>query len=151
VLTPFSSRLSSAREDSWAIHLRCLRTDSGRRSERLEDAKEIWLSRAWLIRYEFRARPANLRVITIDGDPMEPLLHSGDRVLVDTSQCLPVPPGIFVIWNGMGILAKRVEDIPHSGPTKLVIKSVNSKSRTYRRQAEEAQISGPIIQSGRRL
>jgi hypothetical protein len=51
----------------------------------------------------------------------------------------------------MGILAKRVEDIPHSGPTKLVIKSVNSECQTYRRQAEEAQISGRIIRSGRRL
>ena len=82
---------------------------------------------------------------------MEPLLHSGDGVQVDTSQRVPVPPGIFVIWNGVGILAKRVEDIPHSGPTKLVIKSVNSKSQTYRRQAEEAHITGRIIRSGRRL
>jgi phage repressor protein C with HTH and peptisase S24 domain len=82
---------------------------------------------------------------------MEPLLHSGDRVLVDTSQRAPVPPGIFATWDGMGILAKRVEDIPNSGPTKLVIKPVNSKCQTYKRQAEEAQISGRIIRSGRRL
>ena len=126
-------------------------SDACRRSDRLEDAKEIWLSWGLLIRYESRARPGDLRVITIDGDPMEPLLHSSDRVLLDTSQCLPVPPGIFVIWNGVGILAKRVEDIPHSGPPKLVIKSVNVKCQTYRRQAEEAQISGRIIRSGRRL
>jgi phage repressor protein C with HTH and peptisase S24 domain len=79
---------------------------------------------------------------------MEPLLHSGDRILVDTSQRVPVPPGIFVIWDGMGIVAKRVEEIPNSGPAKLVIKSVNSECQTYRRQAEEAQISGRIIQSG---
>ena len=82
---------------------------------------------------------------------MEPLLHSGDRILVDTSQRVPVPPGIFVIWDGMGIVVKRVEEIPNSGPTKLVIKSVNSECQTYRRQAEEAHITGRIIQSGRRL
>ncbi len=82
---------------------------------------------------------------------MEPLLHSGDRVLVDTSQCLPVPPGIFAIWDGMGILAKRVEDIPNFEPAKLVIKSVKSECQTYRRQADEAHITGRIIPSGRRL
>jgi len=34
-------------------------------------------------------------MITIDGDSMEPLLASGDRILIDTSQRIPVPPGIF--------------------------------------------------------
>jgi phage repressor protein C with HTH and peptisase S24 domain len=126
-------------------------SDVCRRSDRLEDAKDIWLSLAWLIRYEVRARPANLRVVSIDRDPMEKLLHSGDRVLVDTSQHVPVPAGIFVIWDGPGILAKRVEDIPNSGPTNLVIKSVKSQHQTCRRHAEEAQLSGRVIRSGRRL
>ncbi len=83
---------------------------------------------------------------------MEPLLHSGDRVLLDTSKPVPVPSGIFVIWDGMaGISAKRVANIPNAGPTQLVIKSVKLKYRTYRRHAEEAQISGRIIRSGRWL
>jgi phage repressor protein C with HTH and peptisase S24 domain len=127
-------------------------SDVCRRSDRLDDAKEIWLSPAQLIRYEFRARPAKLRVVSIDRDPMEPLLHSGDRVLLDTSKPVPVPSGIFVIWDGMaGISAKRVANIPNAGPTQLVIKSVKLKYRTYRRHAEEAQISGRIIRSGRWL
>ncbi|MGH7091506.1 MAG: S24 family peptidase [Stellaceae bacterium] len=40
--------------------------------------------------------------MTIDGDSMEPLLSTGDRIMVDTSQRIPVPPGIFVIWDDMG-------------------------------------------------
>lgn len=127
-------------------------SDVCRRSGRLDDAKEIWLSPVQLIRYEFRARPAKLRVVSIDRDPMEPLPHSSDRVLLDTSQPVPVPPGIFVIWNGMGrISAKRVEDIPNSEPTNLVIKSVKPEHQTDSQHAEEAQISGRIIRSGRRL
>jgi hypothetical protein len=82
---------------------------------------------------------------------MEPLPHSSDHVMVDTSQPVPVPPRLFVIGDGMGILAKRVEDVSNSGPTELVIKSVNSKPQTYRQQAEEAHITGRIIRSGRRL
>lgn len=82
---------------------------------------------------------------------MEPLLHSGDRVLVDTSQLMPVPPWILVIWDGMGILAKRVEEIPNSGPAKLVIKADTSECQNCRRQAEEAHITGCTIWSGLRL
>jgi hypothetical protein len=123
----------------------------GALNDGLEDAKETWLFPDPVIRYEFRARPADLRVITIDGDSMEPLLHSGDRILVDTSQRVPVPPGIFVIWDGMGIVAKRVEHIPNSEPTKLVIKSVNPEYQTYERQAEEVNIVGRVIWAARRL
>jgi hypothetical protein len=32
-------------------------------------------------------------MITVDGDSMEPLLPSDDRILIDTSQRVPVPPG----------------------------------------------------------
>jgi phage repressor protein C with HTH and peptisase S24 domain len=41
-------------------------------------------------------------MITVDGDSMEPLLSSGDRILIDTSRRVSVPPGIFVISDGMG-------------------------------------------------
>ncbi len=98
-------------------------SDVCRRSPRLEDAKEIWLSPAWLIRYEVRVRRTNLRVVSIGRDPMEKLLHSSDRVLVGASKRVPLPPGIFMMWDGMGILAERVEEMPNSGPAKLVIKS----------------------------
>src|SRR5262249_38086124 len=40
---------------------------------------------------------ARRRMITVDGDSMDPLLSSGDRILIDTSQRIPVPPGIFVL------------------------------------------------------
>ena len=79
---------------------------------------------------------------------MEKLLHSSDRVLVGASKRVLVPPGIFGIWDGMGILAEHVEEIPNSGPANLVIKS---EYQTCRRHAEDAQISGRIIRSGRRL
>jgi hypothetical protein len=36
---------------------------------------------------------------------MESLLLSGDRILVDTSQRVLVPPGIFEIWDGISLVA----------------------------------------------
>jgi phage repressor protein C with HTH and peptisase S24 domain len=51
--------------------------------EGLEEAKEIWLFPDAVIRHEFRARAEDLHIVTIDGDSMEPLLSSGDRIVVD--------------------------------------------------------------------
>jgi len=93
----------------------------------------------------------DLHIITIDGDSMEPLLSTGDRILIDTSQRVPVPPGIFVIWDGMGLVAKRVEHVPNSEPPKVVIKSVNPEYQTYERDAEEVNIIGRVIWAARRL
>jgi phage repressor protein C with HTH and peptisase S24 domain len=90
-------------------------------------------------------------MITVDGDSMEPLLSSGDRILIDTSQRVPVPPGIFVIWDGMGLVAKRVEHIPNSEPPKVVINSVNPEYQAYERIAEEVNVVGRVVWAARRL
>lgn len=119
--------------------------------EGLEESKETWLFPDAIVRHEFRASPKDLHIITIDGDSMEPLLSSGDRILIDTAQRVPVPPGIFVIWDGMGIVAKRVEHVPHSEPTKIVIKSINPEYQTYERDAEEVNIIGRVIWAAKRL
>jgi phage repressor protein C with HTH and peptisase S24 domain len=123
----------------------------GALNEGLEETKEMWFFPDPVIRHEFRARPADLRMITIDGDSMEPLLASGDRILIDTSQRVPVPPGIFVIWDGMGLVAKRIEHEPNSEPPKVVIKSVNPEYDTYERDAEEVHIIGRVVWTSRRL
>ncbi|CAA6603861.1 putative repressor protein CI [Rhodospirillaceae bacterium LM-1] len=116
-----------------------------------EETKETWLFPEPVIRHEFRAKASDLRMITIDGDSMEPLLASGDRILIDTSQKVPVPPGIFVIWDGMGLVAKRVEHIPHSDPPQVIIRSVNPEYQAYERTAEEVNIVGRVIWTARRL
>ena len=123
----------------------------GALNEGLEETKDMWFFPDPVIRHEFRARPADLRMITIDGDSMEPLLASGDRILIDTSQRVPVPPGIFVIWDGMGLVAKRIEHEPNSEPPKVVIKSVNPEYDTYERDAEEVHITGRVVWTSRRL
>ncbi|WP_270933831.1 S24 family peptidase [Falsiroseomonas oryzae] len=150
---PVRRRRSAALDGYVAIAELDVRASAGpgALNEGLEDAKASWIFSEAMIRHEFRAKPEDLRVITIDGDSMQPLLHSGDRILVDTSQRVPVPPGIFVIWDGMGVVAKRVEHIPNSEPATVVIKSVNPDYQTYERVAEEVSIIGRVIWAARRL
>ncbi|MCA3413222.1 MAG: helix-turn-helix transcriptional regulator [Roseomonas sp.] len=116
-----------------------------------EEIKAVWMFPDAVIRHELRARSANLRIITIDGDSMEPLLASGDRVLVDTAQRVPAPPGIFVIWDGLGIVAKRIEHIPTAEPSRIVIKSVNPLYNDYERPTEDVNIIGRVIWAGKKL
>jgi phage repressor protein C with HTH and peptisase S24 domain len=118
--------------------------------EGFEETKDVWYFPDAMVRHEFRAQAESLRIITIDGDSMEPVLSSGDRIMIDTSQRVPVPPGIFVIWDGMGIVAKRIEHILSSDPAKLRIMSVNPDYETYERDAEEVHVIGRVVWSARR-
>lgn len=90
----------------------------------------------------------------IDGGGRRTEAHraaSGDRILVDTSQRVPVPPGIFVIWDGLGLVAKRIEHVPHSSPPTVVIRSINPEYATYERHAEDVRIVGRVIWMARKL
>ena len=59
-----------------------------------------------------------LRVMTIQGDSMIPRLQDGNVVLVDMTQRSPNPPRFFVLYDGMGLVAKRLEFIPMSEPQR---------------------------------
>ena len=56
--------------------------------------------------------PATLTMITAHGDSMEPLIHDGDALLVDTAdRRLSSRPGIFVIRLDGALLVKRVSRV----------------------------------------
>lgn len=105
---------------------------------------------AWL-RHELRAKASDLKIISIDGDSMEPVLQTGDKVLVDTSRIAPSPPGVFVLHDGLGLVAKQIEYVPNTDPAKLVIKSANPRYQDYERTVEEINIVGRVIWFARRL
>ena len=120
-------------------------------NEEVERVKATWILGDRVIRHEFQARPEDLRMITVHGDSMEPLFSGGDRILIDVSRQVPVPPGIFVIWDGMGLVTKRIEHVPHSEPPRVVIKSANPAYDSYERLAEEIRIVGRAVWVSRKL
>ncbi len=64
---------------------------------------------------------------------------------------MPVPPGIFVIWDGMGLVAKRIEHVPHSEPPRVVLKSLNPEYDSYERSVEEVRVVGRAVWVSRKL
>ncbi|KAF0173129.1 MAG: hypothetical protein FD162_2007 [Rhodobacteraceae bacterium] len=112
--------------------------------------RDYHFRRAW-IRDRLRASPSMLRVMAVDGDSMTPTLLSGDTVLVDLNQRNPQPPGVFVLHDGMGLVAKRLEYIPMSDPPRLRINSDNTRYSSYECLAEEINIIGRVRWCGREM
>ena len=117
----------------------------------LRETGEAWLFADSLIRHQFRADPGDLWMIAVDGDSMEPLLSSDDHILIDVSRAVPAPPGIFVIWDGIALVAKRIEHVPHSDPPRVVLKPVNPEYDSYERPAEEIRVAGRAVWASKRL
>jgi phage repressor protein C with HTH and peptisase S24 domain len=107
------------------------------------DGRPYHFQRSW-IKHDLRADPANLRIMHVEGDSMMPTLHDGDIVLVDLGRRAPTPPGIFVLHDGMGLVAKRLEHIPNSDPPRVRIISDNPFYKPYEGSGEEVNIIGRI-------
>jgi transcriptional regulator with XRE-family HTH domain len=99
--------------------------------------------RSW-IKHGLKASPSQLRIMRVGGDSMIPTLLAGDTVLVDMTRRTPNPPGIFVLDEGVGLVAKRLEHIPNSDPPAVRVISDNGLYSAYERTADEVNILGRI-------
>lgn len=103
------------------------------------------------LRVELRAAAKDLTIIEVEGDSMAPTLQTGDRVMVNLRARIPSPPGIFALWDGLGVVCKRVEHIQGSDPPLLKIISDNERHSAYERTIEEAHIIGRVVWFARRM
>ena len=102
-----------------------------------------WQVPTGIVRGYSTAPAHELRIITVMGDSMEPSLLPGQRVLVDTGDKKPSPPGIFVVWDGLGLVVKRVQVVPHSRPVARAHHLRQSEIRSLRAHARRGLHPGP--------
>jgi len=95
-------------------------------------------------------KTSNLVVITQKSDSMEPIIHLGDKIVIDRTQVTP-DPGIFALWDALAIVAKRVEFIPISEPARIRVISDNEYYTSYERTADEVHIVGRVVGRWKRL
>jgi len=117
----------------------------------LEDGDAPFLIPTRLLRQITSSPSASLRLITIRGDSMAPVLEDGDIVMVDCAQTQPSPPGIFVVDDGVGLVAKRLDLIPNTEPQRLRLTSENSHYSNYQRRIDEVHIVGRVVWFARSL
>jgi phage repressor protein C with HTH and peptisase S24 domain len=98
-----------------------------------------------LVKTQTSAPAAALKVISVAGDSMAPDFLPGERVLVDTSHKVPSPPGAYVLWDGFGIVLKRLEIIPNSEPPSVRLIPRNGQYAIYERPLADVHIHARVI------
>jgi phage repressor protein C with HTH and peptisase S24 domain len=116
-----------------------------------EDESHRWGFPEGWIRAELNTAPSSLYIITIEGDSMVGTLEPGDKAVVNVADRVPTPPGVFIVHDGLGLVAKRIEHIAHSDPPTVRIMSSNPAYREYERTLEEAHILGRVVARWQRL
>ena len=116
-----------------------------------EQASKLYHFRLSWIEEELDASPGKLRMLRVTGDSMIPTLNDGDTILVDMERNAPHPSGLFVLHDGMGLVAKRIEHIPASDPPRIRVTSDNPNYSPYECLIDEVNIIGRIRWYGRRV
>lgn len=117
-----------------------------------EDNKEgaHYFRSSWL-RKRFNTKPSSLGMLYVRGDNMEPTLRHNDMVLLDLTQRSPSPPGVLALFDGIGIVIKRVALVPGSQPIRVRIKSDNNQYGFYEQELDEVDIIGRVLWYSREL
>ncbi|OPY91441.1 MAG: HTH-type transcriptional regulator PrtR [Syntrophaceae bacterium PtaU1.Bin231] len=107
---------------------------------------KIAFRKAWIQR---RGDPANMTLIKVSGDSMEPTLLSGDLVLIDRSRNYLDPQGgIYAIALDDAIMIKRLLADPSR---KIRIISDNRNYPAIEADPDQVKINGKVIWFGREL
>lgn len=120
----------------------------------LEDPpfSEQWEMPNQFVEGQLRISPASALMLEVIGDsgydPAAPAapgsLHPGDRVIIDTTDRSPSPPGSFAIYDGVGLVVKMVEVVPRSGALTYRITSRNPRYASYELGADTVSIVGRV-------
>ena len=107
-----------------------------------QEAESYYFRKSW-IKDRLGANTEDLRMLYIRGDNMEPTLCHNDIVLIDTTKKKPSPPGMFILFDGHGLTAKRLEYVNDSPVLRII--SDNPHYSTYERSLDDTLIIGRIV------
>ena len=82
---------------------------------------------------------------------MPPEMSAGDRIVVDTARRIPATGEMAVLWDGNGLVVKRIETVREPGPPRLRLISANPDYAPYTCLAQEAHIVGRVLWTIRRV
>ena len=84
-----------------------------------------------------------MRIVKVRGTSMEPELKEGDRLVIDTARRVPAAGELFVLWDGSGLVVKRVIPSPGDGTLRLV--STSPGHPDYSARADEVHVVGKVL------
>ena len=120
-------------------------------SDDLAEAGDSWVFDRQFLQQISHADISVLRMLSVKGDSMSPVLEDGNMILIDLNDTQPSPPGIFVLFDGVGLMTKSVKLIPHSTAGQVRIAPANPHYSAYQRSYDDIRIVGRVIWFSRRL
>jgi hypothetical protein len=111
-------------------------------------AGKVGFDEAWL--RKLGVEPANVSLIRVEGDSMQPALNDGDDIMVDRGGALkPLRDGIHVIRIDGALMVKRLARAPGG---RLSVLSDNAAYPSWPdRDPAEVEVVGRVVWVGRRL
>lgn len=111
-----------------------------------------WEMPASFLNTELKVSVSGATVVEVVGDsgydPADPnapgSLLPGDRVIIDTWDRRPSPPGPFAVFDGVGLVIKLVEIVQGHDPIRLRLASRNPSYPPYEVTVEESHIIGRV-------
>ena len=102
--------------------------------------------RDWLRSFT-QAPFSDIKIISVLGDSMAPTLAPGHKLIVDTNPQAykPSPPGIFVIWDGVGLVVKRLEVLSATDPLRIRLSSDNPAYAPYEALLDDINVQGRVV------
>lgn len=110
-----------------------------------DPVKDHWQFPKSFVSGQLGVRNGHLDIIEVLGDSMEPKFSSGDKVVVDTSHKNPWPDGIYVIWDGFGVIVKRVELVRGRERPTIRCISDNKNHSDFEITLDDAHIIGRVV------
>jgi phage repressor protein C with HTH and peptisase S24 domain len=107
--------------------------------------KKDWLQRTC------KTSSDSLRLFSVQGDSMTPTLLAGDTLLIDSTLKTPSPPGIFLLFDGLALVVKRLESIPQSTTRMVKVISDNPRYAPYEASIDESNVVGRVVWLSRSL
>jgi len=85
---------------------------------------------------------SGLLVWRAESDVMAPTYEYGDRIIIDTNSKRVSPPGVFLIWDGVGPTLARIS-VTQTGDAKTTLARVSStEGESYETSVDKLQIIG---------
>jgi len=92
---------------------------------------------------------AELALVWVRGDSMEPTLRHNDQILVDRAQRTPSNPGLFILRIGDEVVVKRLQWIMKSKRVRVI--SDNERYDTEEMDPDDLSILARVVWLGREI
>ncbi|MFO0389490.1 MAG: XRE family transcriptional regulator [Alphaproteobacteria bacterium] len=144
--TPYTGHTKSKQQTSEfsAIAFVSLDTQSGRIISHIDYSPGFQMRIDWL-EQTLGLSIDNAKFFRITSDDMSPKLIRGDVVLIDTSNTKPSPPGLFLIFDGVGLTVRNIAYIKNPKNKRISVRSENQSDYKDDRDLDDVLIVGRIV------